>query len=277
MHRHFLLAVAALSPGCLSEPQAFSNPVLIWEDEFEGPQGQLPDPANWSFDLGTNWGNNELQCYTGRATNASLDGAGHLVITARQESYSAPETRGSAASPCVGNSYTSARLTTEGLRQHREGRFEARIKVPTSTGIWPAFWLLGADVATVGWPTTGEIDILENFGRTPSAVFSALHGPRYSGSNALTRRYDLPAGRFDDDFHTFAVEWTSDRINWFVDSTLYHSIKRSYVPGDWVFDHEFYLLLNLAVGGGPPGPPDGSTTFPQQMLVDWTRVYRQGN
>jgi beta-glucanase (GH16 family) len=276
MQRHFLLLAAAVAglPGCLTEPQPLKNLSLVWADEFDGPAGQLPNSANWQFDLGTDWGNQELQCYTDRATNASLDGAGNLVITARQESYSSTETRGSAAAPCVSNSYTSARLTTMGLREQEMGRFEARIKIPSSTGLWSAFWMLGADVQTVGWPRAGEIDILENFGRTPSAIFGSLHGPRYSGANALTRRYDLPSGRFDAAFHTFAVEWSSDRINWFVDSTLYQSIKKSYVPGDWVFDHKFYLLLNLAVGGGPPGPPSG-TVFPQAMVVDYVRVYRQ--
>ncbi len=275
LHPLLLAAAAAGLSGCLTQPQAFSNLTLVWADEFDGPQGQLPDPANWQFDLGTDWGNQELQCYTDRASNASLDGAGNLVITARQESYSSTATRGSAAAPCVSNSYTSARLTTMGLHEQEMGRFEARIKIPVSRGIWPAFWMLGANVAQVGWPKAGEIDILENFGRTPSSVFACLHGPRYAASNCLGRRYDLPSGRFDDDFHIFAVEWSSDRINWFVDSTLYHSIKKSYVPGDWVFDHTFYLLLNLAVGGGPPGPPDGSTAFPQAMVVDYVRVYRQ--
>ena len=276
MNRFLLLLVPAVAgpTGCLTQPEPLRNLALVWEDNFDGQAGDLPNPANWQFDLGTDWGNGELQCYTDRATNASLDGAGNLVITARQESYTGPA-RGDAAKPCQANSYTSARITTEGLHEQQEGRFEARIKIPTSRGIWPAFWMLGANLPSVGWPKAGEIDILENFGRTPSRVQGALHGPGYSGVNAFARGYDLPAGeRFDSDFHTFAVEWSSDRINWFVDSTLYQSIKPSYAPGDWVFDHPFYLILNLAVGGGPPGPPDNSTAFPQTMLIDWVRVYR---
>jgi len=264
MQRHFLLlpaAVAALT-GCVSGPEPLKDLTLAWSDEFDGAAGQLPNPSNWKFDLGTDWGNGQLEYDTDRATNASLDGAGHLVITARQESY-------------LGSAYTSARITTEGLHEQEGGRFEARIKIPTSRGIWPAFWMLGANLPRVGWPKAGEIDILENFGREPSTVHGSLHGPGYSGVNAFTRKYDLPAGdRFDADFHTFAVEWTSDRINWFVDGALYQSIKSSYAPGDWVFDHPFYVILNLAVGGGPPGPPDGSTSFPQTMVVDYVRVYR---
>ncbi len=275
MKRHILILAAAVAGlhSCLSEPQAFSNPTLVWEDNFDGPQGQLPDPANWQFDLGTDWGNQELQCYTDRATNASLDGASNLVITARAESYSGPAA-GIGGVPCTATGYTSARLNTAGLHQQEQGRFEARIKIPTSTGMWPAFWMLGANLPSVGWPRAGEIDIMENLGRTPSSVVGSLHGPGYSGANPVTRRYDLVGSRFDADFHTFAVEWSSDRINWFVDSTLYQSIKKSYTPGDWVFDHPFYLILNLAVGGGPPGPPTG-TVFPQQMVVDWVRVYKE--
>lgn len=259
---HFLLAAALTAlPGCLTDPAPLTDLTLVWADEFDGPAGQLPNPANWKFDIGTDWGNDQLECDTDRAANASLDGSGHLVITALQESYQ-------------GCAYTSARITTEGLHEHRYGRFEARIKIPTSRGIWPAFWMLGANTPTVGWPASGEIDIMENFGQAPSQVQGALHGPGYSGANALFRKYDLEGARFDQDFHVFAVEWTSDRINWFVDSTLYQSIKSTYPPGEWVFDHPFYLILNLAVGGGPPGPPDG-TLFPQRMVIDWVRVYRQ--
>lgn len=274
MKQHILILAATVvgMNSCLTEPKPFAVLDLAWEDNFDGQAGDLPNPANWKFQLGTDWGNQELQCYTDRASNASLDGAGNLVITARAESFSGPAS-GSSGVPCTASGYTSARLTTEGIHEQRYGRFEARIKIPTSTGLWPAFWMLGANLPTVGWPQAGEIDILENFGRTPSSVFACLHGPRYSGSNCLTRRYDLPSGRFDADFHIFAVEWSTDRINWFVDSTLYHSIKPTYAPGDWVFDHPFYLVMNLAVGGGPPGPPTG-TAFPQQMVVDWVRVYK---
>ena len=274
MKQHILIlagVVVGLN-SCLTEPKPFAVLDLAWEDNFDGQAGALPNPANWRFHQGTDWGNQELQCYTDRPSNAALDGAGNLVITARAESFSGPAS-GIGGVPCTATGYTSARLTTEGIHEQRYGRFEARIKIPTSTGLWPAFWMLGANLPTVGWPKAGEIDIMENLGRTPSSVVGSLHGPGYSGGNPLTRRYDLVGGRFDADFHIFAVEWSTDRINWFVDSTLYQSIKPTYPPGDWVFDHPFYLVLNLAVGGGPPGPPNG-TVFPQQMVVDWVRVYK---
>ena len=236
---------------------------LAWEDDFAGPAGQLPSSANWHFDTGTDWGNAQLEFDTDRAQNASLDGAGHLAIVARQESFQ-------------GQNFTSARITTEGKHEQTEGRFEARIKFPAGVpGIWPAFWLLGANVRTVGWPNAGEIDIMENFGREPSRIQGALHGPGYSGTQSIYRAFDLPDARFDADFHVLAVEWTGDRVKWFVDDVLYQVVKKSYVPGDWVFDHPFYLILNLAVGGGPAGSPNGATTFPQTMLVDWVRVYTE--
>ncbi len=236
--------------------------VLAWEDDFQGAAGALPSQANWRFDVGEDWGNAQLEYDTDRATNASLDGAGHLRITARQESYK-------------GRGYTSARINTQGLHEQKYGRFEARIKLPSGRGIWPAFWLLGANKDVVGWPQSGEIDILEYRGQEPSVAIGSLHGPGYSGGQALTRRYVLPEGRFDADFHDFTVEWDEDQIKWKVDGQLYHEIKRSYVPGDWVFDHPFYIIMNLAVGGGFVGSPDGSTTFPQTMLVDYVRVYKR--
>lgn len=256
-----LLSAAVIGlAGCSTGPEPLTNLTLVWEDNFDGAAGQLPNPANWQFDVGTDWGNSQLEYDTDRASNASLDGNGHLVITARQESY-------------MGSAYTSARITTEGRHEQEQGRFEARIRIPTSRGMWPAFWMLGANLPEVGWPQAGEIDIMENFGREPSKVMGTLHGPGYSGGNSIGRTYELVGSQFDADFHIFAVEWSSDEINWFVDSTLYFSVKASSPPGAWVFDHPFYLILNLAVGGGPPGPPDASTVFPQTMLVDWVRVY----
>jgi beta-glucanase (GH16 family) len=260
-----VIAFALPVAGCGDPTSAGgTNWTLVWEDNFDGPAGQLPSSSNWGFDLGTDWGNAQLEYDTDRAQNASLDGNGHLAIVARQESYQ-------------GRSYTSARMTTRGKREQTRGRFEARIKLPqTQAGIWPAFWLLGGD--PTGWPGVGEIDVMENFGRQPSRVQGALHGPGYSGANSIYRAFDLPNGeRFDADFHVFAIEWIADQVSWFVDDSLYQVVKKSYVPGDWVFDHPFYLILNLAVGGGPAGPPDGGTSFPQTMLVDWVRAYSESN
>jgi len=251
-----VLALAGLV-GCTEPPGPW---VLTWEDEFTGAAGTRPNQANWRYDVGTDWGNAQLEYDTDRASNASLDGAGNLAIVARAESF-------------LGSAFTSARLTTAGLLEQRYGRFEARMKLPTGRGLWPAFWLLGANVDQVGWPQAGEIDIMEYRGQEPNLVHGSLHGPGYSAGNALTRRFDLGEERFDDDFHVFSVEWDEDQIEWRVDGQLYHEVKRSYVSGAWVFDHPFYIILNLAVGGGYVGPPDGGTVFPQTMLVDWVRVY----
>lgn len=234
--------------------------VLRWADEFEGPAGQLPDPANWAFDIGTDWGNAQLEYDTDRPENVSLDGEGNLAITAREEWYE-------------GQPYTSGRIKTSGLFEQQEGRFEARIQLPTGAGIWPAFWMLGNDFEEIGWPACGEIDIMEYRGQEPTVVMGSVHGPGYSGVASLTGRYDLVGGRFDTGFHTFAVEWTRDEITWFVDDTTYHRVRPADVDGDWVFDHPFFILLNVAVGGGFVGAPPESTAFPQTMLVDWVRVY----
>jgi beta-glucanase (GH16 family) len=236
---------------------------LTWADEFDGPAGARPDSTRWRFDIGTDWGNAQLEYDTDRVENVSLDGGGHLAITARQESYQNRE-------------YTSGRIHTGGRFSQRNGRFEARIRLPAGRGIWPAFWLLGADFASVGWPACGEIDVMEYRGQEPQVTHGSLHGPGYSGGGAITSRYTLPgAARFDDDFHVFAVEWSDERITWIVDDVRFLTVGPADLPGPWVFDHPFFIILNVAVGGHFVGPPDAGTTFPQTMLVDWVRVYRR--
>jgi beta-glucanase (GH16 family) len=235
---------------------------LIWADEFDGAAGELPDPANWRFDIGTDWGNAQLEYDTDRPENVSLDGNGHLAITARRESYQ-------------GSSYTSGRIKTQGLFEQERGRFEARIQLPRGQGLWPAFWMLGQNFDTVGWPDCGEIDIMEYRGQEPSRVFGTVHGPGYSGSAAVSRVFDLAQDRFDTGFHVFAIEWGVDYIDWFVDGTAYFRVTPEDVTGSWVFDQPFFILLNLAVGGTIVGPPGASTPFPQSMLVDWVRVYAE--
>lgn len=255
------LALASLG-GCGEEAE---GPRLIWEDEFEGPAGQSPDPARWRFDIGTDWGNAQFEFDTDRPVNVSLDGAGHLAITARRESYQ-------------GREFTSGRINTYSLFDQASGRFEARIRLPVGQGIWPAFWLLGNDFEAVGWPECGEIDIMEYRGQEPRILHGSLHGPGYSGGQALTRHYELagPDG-FDADFHVFAVEWDVTRITWLVDGIRYHTATPGDLPagGRWVFDHPFFIILNVAVGGNFVGPPDETTVFPQTMLVDWVRVYSE--
>lgn len=234
---------------------------LTWSDEFEGTAGQLPDAAKWAFDIGTDWGNQQLEYDTDRPENASLDGEGNLAITARREAFG-------------GQPFTSARIKTEGLFEQTYGRFEARIKMPWGPGIWPAFWLLGSDVDEVGWPQTGEIDIMESRGQQPSVIHGTVHGPGYSADAGVTKSYGLEKGRFDTDFYLFAIEWEEDYIRFFVDDVLYQEITPKDVSGEWVFNKPFFIILNVAVGGNYVGFPTSETPFPQTMLVDYVRVYK---
>ncbi len=234
---------------------------LVWQDEFMNPEINL---ENWVFDLGGGgWGNNELQLYTSRPENARIEN-GILVIEAREGDYAAA-------------TYTSARLKTEGLQTFTYGRIEARMKLPYGPGIWPAFWMLGEDTPTIGWPDSGEIDIMEHIGRNPYHVYGTIHGPGYSGGSGIGGSYILPDTPVSEDFHVFAVEWEPDTIRWYIDDINYFTVTSSEVPGQWVYDHPFFIILNLAVGGNWPGSPNSTTVFPQQFLVDYVRVYRSLN
>jgi beta-glucanase (GH16 family) len=233
---------------------------LVWQDEFSGAAGVMPDAAKWDYDIGTDWGNAQLEYDTDHAANVSLDGNGNLHITAREEYYE-------------GREYTSARIVTRDLFEATYGRYEARIQMPFGQGIWPAFWLLGANISEVSWPQCGEIDIMEFLGHQPAYAYGTVHGPGYSGGGGHTAVFDLSPDGFHEDFHVFAIEWGTDYIRWYIDDILYHSVHPWTVNGDWVFDHPFYIILNVAVGGNWPGSPDECTFFPQTMLVDWVRVY----
>ncbi len=233
---------------------------LVMQDEFDADGA--PDNSIWGYNIGTGnngWGNNELQYYTDRSENVKVEN-GALVITAKEESFN-------------GSSYTSARLLTKGLFDQAYGRFEARIQLPYGQGIWPAFWLLGANDQE-DWPQIGEIDIMEYRGQEPTKVLGSVHGPGYSAAEAITKSYTLPNDRFDTDFHIFGIEWGSDYINFYVDNVLYNQITPADVTGEWVFDQPFYILMNVAVGGSFVGSPNNETTFPQTMLVDYVRVYK---
>lgn len=237
---------------------------LTWSDEFDGAAGVLPDATKWTYDIGNGgWGNQELEYYTNRPENVSLDGNGNLVITAKSESFG-------------GSSFTSARIKTKGLFEQAYGRFEARLKTPYGPGIWPAFWMLGANNETVGWPQCGEIDIMELKGHQPSILHGTIHGPGYSGGNAITDTYALLNNRFDNDYHIFAVEWDTEKIDFYVDGYLYNRITKSAVAtkGEWVYDHPFFLILNIAVGGNFAGFPTSETPFPQKMTIDYVRAYK---
>jgi len=252
--------------GGLSPPTGYK---LVWADEFNGPRGSRPDSAKWRFETGGNgWGNNELQYYTTSPSNASLDGAGHLAITARRQVYT--------GSDGVTRDYTSALLETSGLFQTTYGWIQARIELPAGTGLWPAFWAIGSDFDQVGWPASGEIDLMENIGSDPFKVYGVLHGPapgKPNGYNlvAATRSAtSLAAG-----FHVFGIDWSPGKIVFTLDGVPYATRTPASLPpgGKWVFDKPFYFILNLAVGGNFPGPPDATTRFPATMLVDWVRVY----
>ncbi len=241
---------------------------VTFSDEFDGAAGSAVNGAKWQIETGDNVNNHERQYYTAGNRNAVLDGQGHLVITARKEN---PGNYQCWYGRCE---YTSARLNTSGKFSTTYGRVEARMKIPRGQGIWPAFWMLGSDIGSVGWPNSGEIDIMENVGFEPGTVHGTLHGPGYSGSGGIGAGYSLPGGQaFADAFHTFAVDWSPNAITWSVDGTVYQRRTPADLGGrQWVFDKPFFVILNLAVGGYWPGDPDGSTVFPQQLLVDYVRV-----
>jgi beta-glucanase (GH16 family) len=256
--------------GCETDDQQtvtrFTN--LVLSDEFN--TDGMPDSNLWAYDIGRGpngdgWGNQELQYYTDRSENVTIQN-GVLLITAREESFE-------------GSQYTSARLLTKDLFEQQYGRFEARIRLPWGQGIWPAFWMLGADIDENPWPGAGEIDIMEYRGQEPSVLIGSVHGPGYSAGNAISKEFTLENDRFDTGFHIFGIEWGPDFINFYVDDILYNQITPEDVDeetngeGAWVFDKPFYILMNVAVGGTFVGSPDTETQFPQTMLVDYVRVY----
>ena len=255
------------STGSSSSPAAR----LVWSDEFSGRSGALADPATWRpAQGGDGWGNNELECYTPAPGNASLDGQGHLAITALYQP-------GHLCSDGHHNDYTSARLSTETLKVTKYGSIRVRAKLPTASGAWPAIWALGDDHSTVGWPRSGEIDIAEVIGRQPTVVHGTLHGPKADG-----KPYDLTAQRstgsnLASSFHVFGTDWSPTSVSFSIDGHVYSRMTKAQVtrqgPDAWVFDKPFYFLLNLAVGGNWPGSPSTPTAFPQRMLVDYVRVY----
>lgn len=241
---------------------------LVLSEEFD--TDGAPNSTVWDFDIGTGpngdgWGNQELQYYTARPENVTIQN-GVMLITAREESFE-------------GSQYTSARLLTKDRFEQRYGRFEARIRLPFGQGIWPAFWMLGADIDENPWPGAGEIDIMEYRGQNPTVLIGSVHGPGYNGGNAISKEYTLENDRFDTGFHIFGIEWGPDFVNYYVDDVLYNQITPEDVSeetngqGVWVFDKPFFILMNLAVGGSFVGAPNAETQFPQTMLVDYVRVY----
>ncbi len=256
--------------SCTSETEQKLKPrnwELVWADEFNEAAGTQPNPTKWTYDLGTGnngWGNFEQQTYTNRPENVSMDGNGNLVITARRENFQ-------------GAQFTSARIKTQGIFDQKYGKFEARLKTPYGQGLWPAFWLLGNNINEVSWPQCGEIDVMELRGQLPSIINGSIHGPGFSGADALSGTYGLQNARFDTEYYTYAVEWDANKIDFFVNGFLYHRITKSDVQakGEWVFDHPFFMILNVAVGGNYVGAPNLGTPFPQKMIIDYVRVYQE--
>ncbi|MFJ1598643.1 lectin [Streptomyces sp. NPDC088261] len=268
------LALLCCASAVAAGPAATAAPAPVpaaaaavtFNDDFNGPAGSGVDGSKWQLETGDNVNNHERQYYTSGTNNAALDGAGNLVIQARKEN---PNNYQCWYGRCE---YTSARLNTANKFSAQYGRVESRIKIPRGQGIWPAFWMLGNGGG--GWPAQGEIDIMENVGFEPSTVHGTLHGPGYSGSEGIGAGYTLPGGQqFADAFHTFAIDWAPNSITWSVDGNVYQRRTPADLGGDaWVFNKSFFMILNLAVGGYWPGDPNGSTVFPQYMVIDYVRV-----
>jgi beta-glucanase (GH16 family) len=228
---------------------------LVWNDEFNGTSIDL---TKWEYEVnGDGGGNNELQYYTNLPENSFIEN-GSLVIEALKQNY-------------LGKEYTSARLRTYKKGDWTYGRFEIRAKLPYGQGLWPAIWMLPTDWFYGGWPTSGEIDIMEELGQEPYKVYGTIHyGPAYPNNQHSGGSFQLPSGTFSADYHIFALEWDSTGMRWFVDGYKYHTE----IHGS-PFDQRFHMILNVAVGGNWPGSPDASTKFPQRMSVDYVRVYRK--
>jgi beta-glucanase (GH16 family) len=259
---------------------------LVWSDEFDAPAGSVPDPESWTHEVGdttpdgkNGWGNDELQYYTDDPANAATDGDGNLVITLEEADGSQECYYG----PCE---FTSARLLTQHKEEFAYGRIESRLKVPDGgAGLWPAFWSLGTDITYNPWPGAGEIDIMEYVSRLPEEIFGTVHGPGYSGGGSIGDIYDFGMPVFEaplagtedfsnEGYHTFTVEWEPELITWYVDGVQYHQVTPADVPGPWVFDKPYFLLLNFAIGGNFGGSVSPDNTYPQEYLVDYVRVYQ---
>jgi beta-glucanase (GH16 family) len=250
---------------------------LVWSDEFADSAGAGIDTTHWRYDTGDGcsqgncgWGNNEKEYYRSDASNIAQNGQGQLQIVARVATDSI---RCWYAARCK---YTSAKITTNGKMFADQGRVEARIKLAGGQGLWPAFWMLGKNIGTVGWPTCGELDIMENKGSQTTVTSSAVHGPGYSGNTPFAHTYSPGA---TTDYHVYAVEWDSQSIRYFVDSAEHYSVTKAIVlqRGNWVFDQQFFVILNLAVGGNFDQDPQSDAIFPATMLVDYVRVYKRGS
>lgn len=229
---------------------------LVWEENFKG---KTLNKENWNIEIGDGcpncgWGNNERQLYTDK--NHKLVN-GKLIITAKKE----------------GNQYTSTRITTKSKKEFQYGRFEARAKLPVGHGIWPAFWMLGSNISEVGWPKSGEIDILEYIGREPHMVFTTLHTQDSHGNSINTKKTKFPD--IEKGFHVYALDWTKDKMDFFVDDVLVYTFNPVHKDENtWPFNQPFYFIINMAIGGNFGGPKVDDTIFPQDFTVDYIKVYQ---
>jgi len=257
-----IFLLICLNIGCVQEYQ------LVWSDEF---QGDTLDMSKWEYMIGdgtnynlpSGWGNNESQWY--RPENVKIEN-NNLVIISEKENYS-------------GKNYTSARIRTIKKGDWKYGRLELRIKFPVGRGIWSAIWMLPTDNVYGGWAASGEIDIIEHLGNEINRVHGTLHyGGSWPENTHTGAPFTLTKDKFTDDFHLFALEWEEGIIKWFVDDSLYQTQTSWYsANGNFPapFDQQFYLLINIAVGGNWPGSPNPSTSFPQKLEVDYVRVYHK--
>ena len=245
-------------------PTSYAGYTLVWADEFNSPS---LDASAWTFDLGDGcpnlcgWGNNELEYYTNRPDNLFFQD-GKMLIEAKKENLN-------------GRQYTSTKIKTEGKKTFKYGRIDIRAKLPKGKGIWPALWMLPQSNVYGGWPSSGEIDIMELVGHEPNKVYATVHYGPGPGSIQIGRNYTLASGSFYDEFHVFSLEWKQNQIKWFIDGNLYSTVNSTDIGGNtYPFNEQFFFIINLAVGGNWPGNPDATTYFPQWLIVDYIRVYQ---
>lgn len=274
-----LMLVVACAGACVTSPSPAASAAdqwtLVWRDEFDGDSGAFVDTTRWRPDTADGcqmgicgWGNQEKQFYTASPDNVALNGRGQLMITARV----APNGMSCYYGPCR---YTSGKITTRGRFHAAPGMVEARIKLPTGQGLWPAFWMLGEGWPATPWPQCGELDIMENKGSQPTITSSAIHGPGYSGATPLARETRRLEGPYHADFHTFGVAWDTTQVRFFIDGVMHYRVTRADVErhGPWVFARSFFPILNLAVGGHFDGDPRSDAVLPATLLVDYVRIY----
>jgi beta-glucanase (GH16 family) len=242
-------------------PQNSKKWSLCWQDEFNGANGSDVDKSKWVHDIGGDgWGNSEDEYYTDGNKNCYIQN-GNLVIEAKKEKIG-------------NNQYTSARIKTKGKFEFKYGKVEIRAKIPYGQGVWPALWMLGANIDSAKWPNCGEADIMENIGKEPKIIHGTMHGPGYSGALGIGYPFQINED-FSKAYHIFGLEWSKDKLDWFVDGKKYLSTNAKSIFGNkWVFNEKFYLLINLAIGGQWPGEPDNTTKFSQKFYVDYVRVYK---